>query len=231
MAVIVGSGFHHSIHYDKHYQIGAVAGDTSSFVSLCAKSEFMLNPESSSNNLYNLDPEIDRTLYRLRKIKNTDVGSSDSFNSISNSVNNSFATNSEFLDCSNSSFYVKLEPTCGENKSEESKHMENQDRILKELATSNVLESAQSYELKFGLIDLLPKFHGLAGEDPHKHLKGFHVQRICIPTTGSFSHLGRYETHVSGEFLLGIQNCDHPKGDIWDQATLKRNPERILGDI
>ncbi|RDX73367.1 hypothetical protein CR513_47046, partial [Mucuna pruriens] len=39
------------------------------------------------------------------------------------------------------------------------------------------LELAQSYELKSGLINLLPKFHGLAGEDPHKHLKEFHV--VC----------------------------------------------------
>ncbi|XP_061350562.1 uncharacterized protein LOC133295723 [Gastrolobium bilobum] len=33
------------------------------------------------------------------------------------------------------------------------------------------------FELKSGLIHLLPKFHGLAGEDPHKHLKEFHV--VC----------------------------------------------------
>ncbi|RDX72096.1 hypothetical protein CR513_48472, partial [Mucuna pruriens] len=63
--------------------------------------------------------------------------------------------------------------------------MENNDRTLKELATPYVvyqpwciqypqLESAQTYELKSGLIHLLPKFHGLAGEDPHKHLKEFH---------------------------------------------------------
>jgi len=32
-------------------------------------------------------------------------------------------------------------------------------------------------ELKFDLIHLLPKFHGLAGEDPHKHLKEFHT--VC----------------------------------------------------
>ena len=31
------------------------------------------------------------------------------------------------------------------------------------------------YVLKTGLIHLLPKFHGLAGEDPHKHLKEFHI--------------------------------------------------------
>ncbi|RDY05082.1 hypothetical protein CR513_11109, partial [Mucuna pruriens] len=49
----------------------------------------------------------------------------------------------------------------------ESKPMENNNRTLKELAMSD------SYELKSGLIHLLPKFHDLAGEDPHKHLKEF----------------------------------------------------------
>ncbi|RDY08677.1 hypothetical protein CR513_07076, partial [Mucuna pruriens] len=37
------------------------------------------------------------------------------------------------------------------------------------------LEPTQSYELKFGLIHWLPKFHGLACEDPHKHQNEFHV--------------------------------------------------------
>ncbi|RDX69647.1 hypothetical protein CR513_51214, partial [Mucuna pruriens] len=53
--------------------------------------------------------------------------------------------------------------------------MENNDRTLKELATPDVLEPAQTYELKSGLIHLLPKFHGLAEEDPHNNLKEFHV--------------------------------------------------------
>jgi len=39
------------------------------------------------------------------------------------------------------------------------------------------LETEVSYELKSGLAHLLPKFHGLAGEDPHTHLKEFHV--VC----------------------------------------------------
>ncbi|RDX82863.1 hypothetical protein CR513_36297, partial [Mucuna pruriens] len=39
------------------------------------------------------------------------------------------------------------------------------------------LEPAQTYELKYGLIHLLPKFHGFSREDPHKHLKEFHV--VC----------------------------------------------------
>ncbi|RDX58306.1 hypothetical protein CR513_62387, partial [Mucuna pruriens] len=64
--------------------------------------------------------------------------------------------------------------------------MKNNGRILKELATLDVvyqpwciqypqLEPAQTYELKSGMIHLLSKFHGLVGEDPHKHLKEFHV--------------------------------------------------------
>ncbi|RDY07840.1 hypothetical protein CR513_07997, partial [Mucuna pruriens] len=66
--------------------------------------------------------------------------------------------------------------------------MENNDKTLKELATPDVvyqpwciqypqLELAQTYESKSSLIHLLPKFHGLVGEDPHKHLKEFHV--VC----------------------------------------------------
>ena len=34
-----------------------------------------------------------------------------------------------------------------------------------------------SFELRSGLIHLLSTFHGLAGEDLHKHLKEFHV--VC----------------------------------------------------
>ncbi|RDX97070.1 hypothetical protein CR513_20197, partial [Mucuna pruriens] len=64
------------------------------------------------------------------------------------------------------------------NNSTEPKQMENNDRTPKELAMLDVypqLKPAQTYELKSGLIHLLPKFHGLAGKDPHKHLKEFHV--------------------------------------------------------
>ena len=34
-----------------------------------------------------------------------------------------------------------------------------------------------AFELKSGLIHILPTFRGLAGEDPYKHLKEFHV--VC----------------------------------------------------
>ena len=59
-------------------------------------------------------------------------------------------------------------------------------RILKELATPNVnqlplcityTDIEEAFELKSGLIHLLPTFHDIAGEDPHKHLKKFHV--VC----------------------------------------------------
>ena len=33
------------------------------------------------------------------------------------------------------------------------------------------------FELKIGLIHLLSKFRGLENEDPHKHLKEFHI--VC----------------------------------------------------
>ena len=38
------------------------------------------------------------------------------------------------------------------------------------------------FELKFGLIHLFPRFSGLAGEDPHEHLKEFEV--VCSAPSG-----------------------------------------------
>jgi len=60
------------------------------------------------------------------------------------------------------------------------------ERTLRELAAPDVnynglcIEYADvtvPFELKSGLIHLLPKFNGLAGEEPHKHLKEFQV--VC----------------------------------------------------
>ena len=66
-------------------------------------------------------------------------------------------------------------------------------RTLKDLATPDLdqqplciqypnLEVA--FELKSGLIHLLPAFHGFAGEDPNKHLKEFHVECSSMRPTG-----------------------------------------------
>ncbi|RDX94341.1 hypothetical protein CR513_23290, partial [Mucuna pruriens] len=115
--------------------------------------------------------EIELTLRRLRKIRNTIVDTSSSSDS---AINSNLSSANALVSSSN----IFAEPG----------QMENNDRTLKELATPDVvyqpwciqypqLEPAQTYELKSGLIHLLPKFHGLAGEDPHKHLKEFHV--VC----------------------------------------------------
>jgi len=57
-----------------------------------------------------------------------------------------------------------------------------EERTLRELASPDVSFQTMCIqypngqcELKSGLIHLLPKFHGLVGEDPHKHLKEFHT--------------------------------------------------------
>ncbi|CAH9105229.1 unnamed protein product [Cuscuta epithymum] len=69
----------------------------------------------------------------------------------------------------------------------------NENRTIRNLAMPNLdnqplciqypeLEAA--LELRSGLIQLLPKFHGLPGEDPHKHLKEFHVVCSTMKPTG-----------------------------------------------
>ncbi|RDX85328.1 hypothetical protein CR513_33498, partial [Mucuna pruriens] len=126
---------------------------------------------SSTDPLYAFDPEIEKTLRRLRRTRNLIVNNSRSSDSVVDS-------NLLYTDILVSSSNTFIEPG----------QMENHDRTLKELATPDVvyqpwciqypqLEPAQTYELKSGLIHLLPKFHGLVGEDPHKHLTEFHV--VC----------------------------------------------------
>ena len=68
-------------------------------------------------------------------------------------------------------------------------------RTLKELAAPDLnqqplsiffpnVDANTSFELKSGLIHLLPNFHGLAGEDPHKHLKEFHMVCTSLKPSG-----------------------------------------------
>ena len=73
-----------------------------------------------------------------------------------------------------------------ESESEQEKMANMANKSLKELATTDLNHQPlcidypnldASFELRSGLIHLLPTFHGLAGEDPHKHLKEFHV--VC----------------------------------------------------
>ena len=77
------------------------------------------------------------------------------------------------------------------SSSDSSDHLElnemaNKNKTLKELATPDLnqqplcIEYPQlevAFELKLGMIHLLPTFHGFAGEGPNKHMKEFHV--VC----------------------------------------------------
>ncbi|RDX64413.1 Retrovirus-related Pol polyprotein from transposon opus, partial [Mucuna pruriens] len=102
-----------------------------------------------------------------------------------------------------------------------------------------------------GLIHLLPKFHGLASEDPHKHLKEFHVVCSTMRSQGipedyikmkafsfsldgvakvwlylqpvMFTTLGEDEENVPREVLPDIQNNGHLEGDLWNLATFRGN--------
>ncbi|RDY03870.1 hypothetical protein CR513_12488, partial [Mucuna pruriens] len=116
---------------------------------------------SSPGNLHAYDPEIDRTFY----------------STCASDPTNSADSNSDL-----GSSGVGFDFNFGVN------NVENNDKTLKELATLVVmyqpwciqyveLEQARPYELKSGLIHSLPKFHGLVGKDPYKHLKEFHV--VC----------------------------------------------------
>jgi hypothetical protein len=59
-------------------------------------------------------------------------------------------------------------------------------QTLKDLAAPNVenqplcinIDNNVNFELKSGFILLLPTFNGVAGEDPHTHLKEFHM--VCV---------------------------------------------------
>ncbi|KAK7359569.1 hypothetical protein VNO77_01530 [Canavalia gladiata] len=122
---------------------------------------FLCMTRSNPENLYAYDPEIDRTFHHLKRAHRK----------------HSFSNNQE----SNSSDFSSLN---FDSFKYSAKNMA--DRTLKELAAPDVAyqplciqypDVDAPFELKSGLIHLLPKFHGLAGEDPHKHLKEFHI--VC----------------------------------------------------
>ena len=109
------------------------------------------------------NPEIERTLCKLRKKVQRNPEEHDL------ALGSLFASNS----------YLEEEEVMVGNQT------------LKELATPDLnqqslcitfptLDTTTTFELKSGLIHLLPTFHGLAGEDPHKHLKELHV--VCTST-------------------------------------------------
>uniref|UniRef100_A0A151UG81 DUF6738 domain-containing protein n=1 Tax=Cajanus cajan TaxID=3821 RepID=A0A151UG81_CAJCA len=116
--------------------------------------------------LHPFDPEIDRTFHRLiieHIIPSIDCNS----HSDSHSV-----TVASELDS------IKIESM------REQPYNGARERTLREMAAPDFTYESLCIQypeedvpivLKTGLIHLLPKFHGHAGEDPHKHLKEFHI--------------------------------------------------------
>ena len=54
--------------------------------------------------------------------------------------------------------------------------------------TFPTLDATTTFELKSGLLHLLPTFHGIEGEDPYKHLKELHVVCTSMKPTGVIEH-------------------------------------------
>ena len=119
-----------------------------------------------------VDPEIDRTFYVLRR-RGKQITMEETSSSRSTESPPGF----------NAVVELNLK---GKSNKEEIMAKNNNNKSLKELAAPDLnyqplcIEYPNldaSFELRSGLIHLLPTFRGLVGEDLHKHLKEFHV--IC----------------------------------------------------
>ncbi|KAL0438931.1 UNVERIFIED_CONTAM: hypothetical protein Slati_2376100 [Sesamum latifolium] len=120
---------------------------------------------SSRTGKLEFDPEIEKTARRLRK----------EIKQLKGEASTSFEFEAELaLDLPTSS--DSEEEVMAQNSEQTIKEMTsldlNQQPLCIEYPTFDV-----DFELKSGLIHLLPTFRGLGGEDPHKHLKKFHV--VC----------------------------------------------------
>ena len=117
------------------------------------------------------DPEIERTFHILRRT--------------AKHITTEEASPSIYIE-SPPGFNAVVELS-RKNEPEPVENMANTtNKSLKELATPDLNHQLlcidfpnldASFELRSRLIHLLPTFRGLAGEDPHKHLKEFYV--VC----------------------------------------------------
>ncbi|XP_052198268.1 uncharacterized protein LOC127805554 [Diospyros lotus] len=137
---------------------------------------------SSKDIPIDLDLEIERTLWKQRKARELEL----------RIVDNPPASSATASDIPSISIPTPDLNTMAGNGNEHNRNGNNVNhghldgRTIRELAAPDVhyqslcIQYPQldaTFELKSGLIHLLPMFHGLAGEDPHKHLKEFHV--VC----------------------------------------------------
>ncbi|OMO70066.1 Retrotransposon gag protein [Corchorus capsularis] len=105
-------------------------------------------------------------------------------------------------------------------------------RTLRELAAPDVTTqnlaiqyptTTENFEIKSGFIQILPKFHGLSGEDPHRHLIDFQVACSLTNIQGISEEQFKLRTFP---FTLMDQAKNWlyllPKGSIISWATLKK---------
>ncbi|RDX78189.1 hypothetical protein CR513_41566, partial [Mucuna pruriens] len=147
--------------------------ETVSDPSLSRLHQTSLCRESSSDPLYDLDPEIELTLHRLRKARN-----------IVYSDNSSPVTNTyDSVEYSNTNNFVEPE------------QMENNDQTLKELATPDVVY--QPWKRSSQALKRIPccLFHNEAARDTGElHQNEGSYKRLAVFVVGSLQHLGRHET-------------------------------------
>ncbi|KAL0307007.1 UNVERIFIED_CONTAM: hypothetical protein Sradi_6118000 [Sesamum radiatum] len=120
-------------------------------------------PRSSRTGELEFDPEIEKTARRIRK------------------ETKQFKGEASTSSTSKADFELDV-PTSSE--SEEEVMAQNLARTINEMTSLDLNQQPLcieyptldvDFELKSGLIHLLPTFRGLAGEDPHKYIKEFHV--------------------------------------------------------
>ncbi|KAF1866357.1 hypothetical protein Lal_00024367 [Lupinus albus] len=136
--------------------------------------------------LYSINPEIDRTYHRfIRQNRTLDTN----FVSVSEhpvaeniASEHSVSVHSEYSDSVHLFAFPDFDHFVhSENMAQPPTPPGPHERTLRELAAPNFTYDSLCiqyedvpYVLKTRLIHLLPKFNGLAGQDPHKHLKEFH---------------------------------------------------------
>ncbi|GAU44244.1 hypothetical protein TSUD_139370 [Trifolium subterraneum] len=162
-------------------------------------------------NLIPPDPEIERTLHalnRLNRANSVHLGDIDS-NPISDS-------NSD----SDSDYFHNLF-----NSDSELENHNMAEQTLRQLAAPDVnynglcieyVDVAVPFELKSGLIHLLPRFSSLAGEDPHKHLKEFQV--VCsTPLRPEEKYFPASRAASIRKEICGIRQSNESLAEYWER--------------
>ncbi|KAK4400562.1 hypothetical protein Sango_1162300 [Sesamum angolense] len=120
-------------------------------------------PRSSRTGELEFDPEIEKTACRIRK----------ETKQLKGVASTSSTSKADFeLDVPTSSKFG--EEVMAQNSERTINEMTSPDLNQQPLCIEYPILDVD-FELKSGLIHLLPTFRGLAGEDPHKHIKEFHV--------------------------------------------------------